>query len=451
MTNRLSLACAGPILAATLAVGPLAAQQPLTLGQALTRADSTAWASRAAVAAADLGRAERDRTLRGLLPTVRAEAGWMRTTDPLTAFGMTLRQRGVTQSSFVPDALNYPAPTSNVGAGLVAELPLINPDVWMGRSAANHAASAADASARWTRDGARLEVVRAFYGGVLAQEQVRALEAGVSAARAHVDRARSLLTQGIVTRSDVLMAEVKAGELETRLVAARGDSRLAVRRLAVALGTPQDTTLALPTTLPDPARLSPLAAEAEALPRADVEAAEFGRQAAVQDVKRAGAALLPRLNSFGRWDWNAPGTLFGGKPSYTVGLVASWSFFSGAGELVERRAAQARAATATAMAEAATARAELEAAERRNEVDVALASLAIAERAVGQAAEAHRIVARKYEGGLAAVTELFEASALDTGTRVGRAAAVCRAIVATAAWRVATGRGLTELSALDAQ
>jgi len=451
MTNWLSPRRAGPILAAALAVAPLAAQQPLTLGQALARADSTAWASRAASAAADLGRAERDRTLRGLLPTVRAEAGWMRTTDPLNAFGMTLRQRGVTPASFVPDALNYPEPTSNLGAGLVAELPLINPDVWIGRAAASHAAAAGDASARWTQNGARLEVVRAFYGGVLAQEQVRALEAGMAAARSHVERARSLLAQGIVTRSDLLMAEVKAGELETRLMAAQGDSRLAVRRLAVALGTPNDTTLALPTALPDPARLAALAADAEALQRADVEAAELGRQAAVQDVRRAGATLLPRINSFGRWDWNDPSALFGGKPSWTVGVMASWSLFSGAGELVERRAAKARAAAATAMAEATNARAGLEAAERRNEVDVALASLAIAERAVGQAAEAHRIVARKYEGGLAAVTELFEASALETGTRVGRAAALYRAIVATAGWRLATGRGLMELTALDAQ
>jgi outer membrane protein TolC len=402
------------------------------------------------VAAADLGRAERDRTLRGLLPSVRAEAGWMRTTDPLNAFGMVLRQRGVTQASFQPDALNYPDETTNVGAGLVAELPLINPDVWLGRSAANHAAMAVEASTRWTRDGARLEVVRAYYGGVLAREQVRALDAGVSAARSHVDRARSLLAQGIVTRSDVLMAEVKAGELETRLLAARGDSHLAVRRLALALGTPGDTSLVLPDALPDPARLTALVELSDPLPRADVEAAELGREAALKDVKRAGATLLPRVNSFGRWDWNDPGTLFGGKPSWTVGVMASWSFFSGAGELVDRRAAQARAASATAMAEAASARAELEAAERRNEVEVALASLEIAERAVGQASEAHRIVARKYEGGLSAVTELLEASALETGTRVGRAAAVYRAIVATAGWRMATGRGLTDLAALDA-
>ena len=436
-------------LAAALPGGALRAQQPLTLGEALARADSLAWVNRAAAASAALSLAEQDRTLPGLLPSLRAEAGWMRTTDPLNAFGMTLRQRGVTQASFHPDALNYPEPTSNLSGGLVAEVPLINPEVWRGRSAAGLAARSAEARARWTLDGARLEVVRAFYGGVLAQEQVRALETGVAAARSHVDRARSMLSQGLVTRSDVLLAEVKAGELESRLIEARGNSQLATRRLALALGTPNDTSIVLPATLPDPARVTSLAEPGAAIPRADVEAAELGRLAAVEDVKRAGALLLPRVNSFGRWDWNDPGSLFGGKPSWTIGVMGTWSFFSGAGERVEKRAAKARAASADAMAEAASARAALEAAEQRNEVDVALASLAIAERAVGQAAEAHRIVARKYEGGLAAVTELLEAAAIETGTRVSRAAAVYRAIIATAGWKLATGQALTELTALD--
>jgi hypothetical protein len=46
---------------------------------------------------------------------------------------------------------------------------------------------------------------------------------------------------------------------------------------------------------------------------------------------------------------------------------------------------------------------------------------------------------------------VLEAAAIETGTRVGRAAAVHRAIVATAGWRLATGRGLTDFTALDAQ
>ena len=434
---------------ALLAGSPhLLAQRTLTLGEAMARADSTGWSNRVAAAATAVQRAERDRALRGILPTLRGEAGWARTTDPLAAFGYTLRQRGVTQSSFDPAALNYPAPTSNVGAGLVAELPLLNPDAWLGRSAGGDAVRASESSARWTREGARLDVARIYYGGVLANEQVRALETGHAAALAHVSRARSLLTQGMVTRSDVLIAEVAAGELETQLLAARSDAGLAVRRLALALGTPDDTTIALPPALPAREQLAALRQDS-VLPRADVEAATHAQKAATQDVKRAGSTLLPRLNSFGRWDWNAASDLLGAKPSWTVGVMASWSFFTGAGELTDRREARAREAAALAEAEAATARASLEAAERESERDVALASLDIADRAVVQATEAHRIVARKYEGGLAPITELLEAAAIETRTRLGRSAALYRAIVATGGWQLATGRDLMLLTGLD--
>jgi outer membrane protein TolC len=308
---------------------------------------------------------------------------------------------------------------------------------------------AAESSTRWTREQARLDVVRVYYGGVLANEQVRALEAAHAAARSHTSRARSLLDQGLVTRSDVLIAEVAASELETRLLAARSDAELAVRRLALALGTPDDTTLALPAGLPPRDRLPAFRRDSAGL-RADLQAAGSARKAAAQDVKRAGSTMLPRLNSFGRWDWNAASDLLGAKPSWTVGVMASWTFFSGAGELTDRKAARAREDAAVALAEAASARANLERAERESELAVALASLDIADRAVTQAAEAHRIVARKYEGGLAAVTELLEAAAIETRARLERSASLYRAIVATGGWQLATGRDLMELRALDA-
>ena len=426
----------------------LEAQQPLTLRQAMSRADSLGWSNRIAAAATAGQRAERDRALRGILPTLRGEAGWARTTDPLGAFGYTLRQRGLTQASFDPAALNYPAPTSNVGAGLIAEMPLFNGDAWVGRSAGAHAVRAAESVERWTREGARLDVARVYYGGILANEQVRALEAGHAAALANVSRARALLTQGLVTRSDLLIAEVAAGELETRLLAARSDARLAVRRLALALGTPDDTALVLPTSLPARDGLVTLRGDS-AVGRADIAAAESSIKAASLDVKRAGSTLLPRINSFGRWDWNAASDLLGAKPSWTVGVMASWSFFSGAGELTDRKIARAREASAMAQAEAVSARATLEAVERESELDVALATLDIAEEAVTQAAEAYRIVARKYEGGLAAVTELLDAAAIETRTRLDRSAALYRAIVAAGGWQLATGRDLMQLTTLD--
>jgi outer membrane protein TolC len=432
-----------------LAARPIGAQQVLTLREALTRADQHAFANRIARADFAIRTAERDRTLRGLVPALRAEASWSRTTDPLGAFGFQLRQRAVTQASFDPGLLNDPAAISNLGVGLVAEVPLVDPEAWLGRRAAASAARASDAARTWSRNQVQLQVVQAYFGGVLAREQVAALEAGIAAAQSHVRLAQSLVQQGMVTRSDLLLAEVKAGEIESQLLAARGTASLAIRRLALVLGVPEDSAFTLPELLADSARLMILGIARPPGPRGDVEAARLGAEAARRDVTRASSLLLPSINSFGRIDWNTLDSPFGGRSAWTVGVMARWSLFSGATELVERSRARAEAARAEAEADAAVAGARLEQDQRRIELEVARAALGIAERAIGQAGDAHRIITRKYEGGLATVTELLEAAALEMRARVERAAAAFRLLVAVGAWDVAMGYDLTELTILD--
>src|SRR6478609_9184137 len=77
--------------------------------------------------------AERARTLaplKGILPNVRVEAGYIRTTDPIGVFGTTLRQRAVTPANFDPGRLNYPSAAGNYQTGILVEQPLLNADVW---------------------------------------------------------------------------------------------------------------------------------------------------------------------------------------------------------------------------------------------------------------------------------------------------------------------------------
>jgi outer membrane protein TolC len=183
--------------------------------------------------------------------------------------------------------------------------------------------------------------------------------------------------------------------------------------------------------------------------RADVRAARLALDAATADRLRATARLLPRVNSFGRLEWNAADTPVGGRYAWTAGIMVTWSPFSGGAELAERRTAAARRSAAETMAESAAARGRLERQEAASALEVALARMAITGRAVEQSGEAHRIVARKYEGGLATAVELFDAAAEETGSRLGFAAARYEVIVAVAQLRRASGRSLAVLTSLD--
>ena len=351
---------------------------PLRLEEALARAERAAYPNRIAAGETRTRAAEALAPLRGILPSLRLESGYLRTTDPLNAFGFTLRQRSVTAAAFAPARLNDPAAIGDVMTGLVLEQPLFNADAWLGRRAARSAQAAQAASEQWTRASTAMLVYRQYWGAVLAVEQVRTLEAAAAAAQAHVNQAESLVRQGMATRSDALLASVKAGETAALLLRARSDAGLARRSLAVLMGDPSDTVFTVPDSLPGGERvrvLAALAAGDSAPPavRADVIAAKRARDASAADARRAVALYLPRLNGFGRIDWNDPDTPFGGTSSWSLGVMLSWSPFAGASELAGIRAAGGRKASATAMADAALAQASLELHQASEALVVALA------------------------------------------------------------------------------
>lgn len=447
MTGKAALAAAVIVLLAGEAQGQQSApagdsRAPMTLADAMRRADETGYANRIAAGEVRAGAGEGLAAFQGILPTLRVESGYQRTTDPIGAFGTKLRQRSITQEDFDPALLNSPDPITNWTGGLVLEQPLVNVDAWLARRASSHATAAREAAAVWTAVDMRVDVARAYYGAVLAAERAATLRAGLDAARAHVRQAQSMVEQGVVTRSDALLAQVRAGEVETQLIEAQGAAALTKRQLATLLGSPGDTAFSLPVQLPPNEGIAALdvlsgaladeRAGALAAERADVRAAEAGLAAARTDVKRARSLWLPRLNGMARYDWNSPDNPYAGDENWSVGIVASWTPFAGASQLAQLRATAGREQIARAQAEAARAQAELDVAQQENAWRVALERMRIAAEAVEQSVEAHRIVSRKYEGGLAGVVELLGAQAAETEARLRHTHARYDAIVRAA-------------------
>ena len=443
-------------LLALCTLGASRAGAQLTLGEAFRQADRSAYGNRIAAGGTSVQTAQTLAPLKGILPSVRVEAGYIRTTDPIGVFGSTLRQRTVSQSNFDPQRLNYPSAIGNYQTAVVVEQPLFNGDAWMGRRAAVRAAGASRAQEEWTRLSTRVDVIRAYYGAVLAAERATTLTAAVRAAQTHSAQAEAMLRQGLVTKSDALLAAVRAGDVDAQLAEAQGAAVTARRQLAVLLGHDGGEVaqpLAAPTRLPSSARIRAVVAADTAadtpLPRADLRAADAGLAAARADADRARSTYLPRLNSFARYDWNSAARLYGGDRNWTAGVVASWSPFAGAGDLADVQATAGRAEVAKAQAEAARANARLEIEQTRTALIVALTRLEIAERAAAQSAEAHRIVGRKYEGGLANVSELLDAQATETQSALGLSQARWSAIAAGADRLRALGRDPAAMQSLD--
>ncbi len=449
------------VIALVLAVGAAAltartAGAQLTLHDAIRQADISGYGNRIASAEAAAQAAQTIAPLRGILPTAHFEAGYVRTTDPIGVFGSTLRQRAVSQANFDPQRLNYPSALGNHQGAVVIEQPILNADAWIGRRSAKYAAAASRASEEWTRVSTRVEVVRAYYGAVLASERASTLGIASRAAHAHVSQAEALVRQGMATKSDALLASVRAGDIDAQLVEADGQALTARRGLAVLLGQ-SSAAGAVPvlslSALPSGDRIRQVVADdtATAAPveRADVQAALSGLDAARTDAKRARSLFVPRVNSFARYDWNSSDRPFAGEKNWTVGIMATWYPFTSPADVADLRAASARGDAARAQAEAAQANAGLELEQTRTALEVALARLSIAERAVAQSDEAHRIVGRKYEGGLAPIVELLDAQTTEMQSALGLSQARWSAIAAAADLLRALGRDPRSLEVLD--
>lgn len=438
-----ALACAGfHFLTATPSLAQSAPQ--LGLRAALAEADQKAFANQGARAQAELAHASARTPLKGMLPALRIEAGAIRSNDPIGAFGTSLRQRRVTQEDFLPERLNYPATIDNLQGGAVLELPIINGDAVLGYKAANQAAGAADANARWTTLSTRLSVVRAYYGAILAVEKQHALERAAAAGEAMTQQVDRLLREGLVTRSDLLQAQVHTQGIRAQLLGAVANAKSARELLAVLLGRSSSSDAPrqeeLPDMLPSDSAVRRLAASLESqAEREDTRAARLETSAASLDLRRAGSTMLPRLNAVARYDWNSPSGFYTGRPALTLGVMASWSLFGGGSELADMAAARARlnAANTQEVAMAASAGVELNTARR--ELEVAIAQLDLAALSVSQSTEADRLVERRYTGGLATIAEVLGANASRTASELGYAAARYAVIEAAARHRLTAG------------
>jgi outer membrane protein len=452
--NRAILALGALVLSGGAA---RSAAAQLTLGDAIRQADHASYGNRVAAGSTAAQTAQSLAPLKGILPNLRFEAGYVRTTDPIGVFGSTLRQRTIAQSNFDPQRLNYPSAIGNYQGGIVLEQPLLNADAWIGRRAAVRAADASRASEEWTQLSTRTDVVRAYYGAVLASERAATLQSAARAAHAHVTQAEAMVRQGLVTKSDALLASVRAGDIDAQLAEATGAAAIARSQLAVLLGGDggdPGATLTLPTSLPASDRIRAVVAQDTSnvapSPRADVRAATRGLDAARADALRARSTYLPRLNAFGRYDWNSPNSPYAGDRNWTAGIMATWSPLAGPSDRADMQVTTARAMSAQAQAEAAQANARVDVEQTRIALTVALTRLSIAERAVTQSAEAHRIVGRKYDGGLATVVELLDAQSAETQSALAVSQARWSAIAAAADRLRALGRDPALLEALDA-
>lgn len=422
--------------------------QGFTLEHALALSDSLGFSNRLAHQETEDAKGQAMSSLSGLLPTVRAEAGAGATDDPMGSFGTLLGQRRVSAASFDPARLNDPEAIPGWNAAVVAEVPLVNLDAWQGRRAGTRMAEAKAVQEKEVRYRTHAQVVEAWFAVRVAREAVSTWSAASAAALSHARAAEAVRRNGMANRSDLLMAQVKVGEIEANLRKARTDAALAKESLGLLLGGVD------PGWEPDSGIVPDSVLKAFASGTGDsgssLSQAALGSlaDAADADLGRARAVFLPRLDGQARLDWKGRDSPWQRDPSWSLGVVASWTVFRGGGDWGRALSARARLEQARLGLASRRSREALEIRSSKARLQAALDQMDLVARSLEQAEEAHRITSRRYEEGLATLSELFEAQAMEIRLRLGRSSAHQECAAALADLALLRGRDPAELEVL---
>ncbi len=349
----------------------------------------------------------------GLLPRLDADETFTETNNPTMVFSNLLNQQRFTQSDFELNSLNHPSSLSNFGTRIRVEQPLFaGGKLLAGFKAAEEEIAATAGQQARAEQATIFQTTSAYYGVLLADGNLTAVDRALSAGREHVETARALLDRGLVVRSDLLRAEVLVGSLERQRIDADNATRTARSELNYVMGTDGDIRLQdadawpVPETPPSLDHLT----DAALRQRPDVQALEHEWQRSEAALRQAQGDYLPSLGVLGQYELDSENLSQAGD-SYAVFVTARWNVFNGLATTGKVREAAAQAARSRLLRDDLTARVRVEVERAWRGLTGAARQVEVAERNQQQAQENLSIVRDRYAGGLARSVDVLDAVA----------------------------------------
>jgi len=301
------------------------ASETLTLDQAI----DIALRSNPGLKAADAGVL---RSASGFLPRVTVSETWSKTDSPLMALGTKLNQEIVTPADFDPSVMNHPDPISNYNTRLAVMQPVWSGGKeYIGRKQATLAREASIQDRERARQEMVFNVIKAYYGVLLAEEYYQVAVQSLETTVATVTLAEVRYKAGAVLQSDLLRATVQRAEVQEMATRSRNGVKLAIASLNFAMGVPQGTEYDVIGALSTQDMKTGMDAmlEEAASKRPDLMSMELNRGNAEKSVTMARADYLPSLNLMGQMDWNSDKLAGDEAKSWAVMAVLQWNLFDG--------------------------------------------------------------------------------------------------------------------------
>jgi outer membrane protein TolC len=377
-------------------------------------------------------------------PAVAAQAGYTRT-NHVDEFAIAIPGQ--------PPRVVYPDIPDNYRTRLDLQWPIYTG----GRTDALERAARAEAAAAGedvaaARADLRLEITRAFWALVTAEETTRVLQRSVDAITAQVSDLRTRFSQGLIPPNDVSSAE--AQQARQRLLAAQAANQRGIAEADLRRLTGNETAGRLE---PDPGSAAvPAAADSHAEEvatliatalhaRPERRALERRVSAAREQVTAASAAWKPQIAIGAGYDYARPNPRIfprttDWRTSWDASFSLSWTLWDGGRRAADRAAAAASEAALEARAADFDRALTFEVRQRRLELDSSVAAITAADEEVRAASDAERVVGERYRAGVATPTDVLDAQVARLQAELDRTKAVADARLAEARLARATGQ-----------
>ena len=356
----------------------------------------------------------------GWWPLLQFSETFTRSNNPVFVFGSLLEQGRFGPQNFAVDSLNNPDSLNNFRTAINLKWSVFDQMQSSAQVAqARIGQEQADHQKEIVKQQVRLEVVRAYFGVLLAQQRKDVTEEAVKMGEADLKRIADLFQSGLVVQSDLLSAEVQLAEFRQQQVQASGDLVTAHAFLNTVLGTPVQTLQRVAGQLIDKqfflAETDELIRQA-LRSRPDYARAGSAVKSSEEGVRGAKGNYLPRVDVFSSYGISGR-DLTSGSSDYAVGAGLTLNLFDfGRGARLDK----ARAAQSTAAAEQVhlANQIRLEVIQVYQDYMSARERLKVAGQTVTQAQEALRIVKDRYQEGLTTITEVLRAETAYLRTRL---------------------------------
>jgi len=305
---------------------------------------------------------------------------------------------------------------------------------------------AAEFAAVRSRDEVVLEATQAHFILLESLSFKEVVDKSLEQIRSHKKVAQDFFDQGIVTKNDVLAAEVRESEMEQQLLIAENNIIIARSNLNRLLGIDLDNLTEV-ERVAEPAQLQLLLQECIAA--AFAHRPEISQMKKVKEVAEAGrsaawASVFPRISAGGAWNYSDDPTQLH-KDYWTVDAMLEWNIFSGLANAARIGEAKKQVQQVKTREKELLDAVALQVRIAYFNAKQAIAQIEVARKARASATENLRIFEEQYRENLVSSTDVLDAEAQLASAESNLIAALYRSNVAVAELETAIGQKLEKI------